>query len=111
MKRPIVTLFIFASLTLFATTAAAQAPTRKEPESRYVPGEIIVQFHAGTSNERIREIIGASGVDTAKVLGAPHSYLLKFSRDSSIDEFISGLRKYPEILYAHPNRIVALPVK
>lgn len=111
MKRFVVTIFIFASLTFFATTAAAQAPTRKEPESRYVPGEIIVQFHAGTSNERIREIIGASGVDAAQGLGAPHSYLLKFSRDSNIDELISGLRKYPEIMHAHPNRIVALPAK
>lgn len=107
MKSSVVTIFICASLTSFAATTAAQAPTCKE--SRYVPGEVIVQFHAGTSNERIREIIGASGVATAKVLGAPHSYLLRFSKDSSIEELISGLQKYPEILYAHPNRIVGLP--
>lgn len=111
MKISVVTICILAILTIFTTTAVAQAPTCTEPESRYVPGEVIVQFHAGTSNERIREVIGASGADTDKVLGAPFSYLLRFSKKSSIDELIFGLRKYPEILHAHPNRIVRPPLK
>lgn len=111
MRLSVVTICILASLTLFATMPVAQVPTCKEPEFRFVPGEIIVQFHSGTSSERIREIIGASGADTAKVLGAPHSYLLRFSKDSSMDELIVGLRKHPEIVHAHPNRIVVPPVK
>lgn len=76
--------------------------------SQYAPGEVIVQFRAGTSADRVGEIVNATGMRIDKSLGSPLVYLLRYSGEIPIDEMIQRLKSYPEVRNAEPNRVIRL---
>jgi hypothetical protein len=86
---------------------AQPLPKVVSPTRQYVPGEIIVQFHVGTTHERIHEIIAVAGARPKKDLGAL-TYLVSFSNGRTMDEFVASLRIYPEVQYAEPNWITRI---
>lgn len=65
-----------------------------------------MQFRAGTSKERINEIIAASGAMVEKDLGTPLAYLVRLTNEHPIHEFLARLRGYPEVLHAEPNWVI-----
>ena len=67
-----------------------------------------MQFRAGTSKERIHEVIAATGASVVKDLGTPLAYLVRFSDELPIDELLARLRGYPEVLHAEANRVIRI---
>jgi hypothetical protein len=88
-----------------AARAEPSAPSPAPAEAPAIPGEVLVQFRAGTSNARIEEILATAGARAVKSLGTPHAVLVRPSGGDSADELIVRLRKYPEVQFAEPNRI------
>ena len=78
------------------------------PARQHVPGEVIVQFHAGTSSVRIHEIVAAAGASVVRDLGTPFTCLVRFSSERPMDEIIVRLRGYSEVLNAEPNWLVRI---
>jgi hypothetical protein len=87
-----------------APPSAQPSPGVVSPARQHVPGEVIVQFRAGATHERIHEIIIATGSKIKNDLGAL-TYLVSFSNERPMDELIASLRVYPEVLHAEPNWI------
>lgn len=108
MRLTVATVCLFLAVSAFASTVWAQGSIEKESAPRYVPGEVIVQFRVGTSNERMHEIIHASGAIRHKLLGTPLIFLLRFSNESPLERNIVGLRTNPEVLNVHPNRNIRI---
>jgi hypothetical protein len=105
-----------ALLAVGSITASCvqQAPPNAQPLSeivsparQHIPGEVIVQFRVGTTNERIHEIIAVAGARIKKDLGV-FVYLVSFSNERPVDELVASLRVYPEVLYAEPNWITQI---
>jgi len=83
------------------------SPGVASPARQHVPGEVIVQFRAGATQERIHAIIIATGARIKKNLGTL-TYLLSFSSERSMDELVASLRVYPEVLHAEPNWVTRI---
>jgi hypothetical protein len=73
--------------------------------AQHVPGEVIVQFRAGTTPNRIGAILEATNTRIKKELGMPLNYLLGFSEDISVEEMTQRLKRFPEVQHAEPNRV------
>jgi len=106
---------LVAVVSLVANACVQQAPpstgSSREailPPRQHVPGEVIVQFRAGTSGERIHEIVVAIGASVEKDLGTPLVYLMRFSGERPVDEIVARLRSYPEVLHAEVNRVIRI---
>ena len=69
----------------------------------YVPGEIMVKFHAGTSQETIQEIMKELHLETIRVVSKPDLYLMKIVDGSSVESVLERLHNYKEVKYAEPN--------
>lgn len=88
-------------------TSAQPSPGAVSPARQPVPGEVIVQFRAGATHERIHEIILAAGAMIKKELGT-RIYLVSFSNARPMDELVASLRAYPEVLHAEPNWVTRI---
>jgi len=85
----------------------SQAGNTKAISPEVRPGEIIIKFKAGVSEQRIREIARKEGLEVVKIVSPPSVYLFK-SRETSqalLNRRITDLKKYAEIEYAEPNYI------
>ena len=69
----------------------------------YVPGEIMIKFHAGTSEKAIQEIMRELHLETIRIVSKPDLHLMKILDGSSVESVLERLRKYEEVKYAEPN--------
>ncbi|HCU52946.1 MAG TPA: hypothetical protein DIC36_01215 [Gammaproteobacteria bacterium] len=71
----------------------------------YAPGELLVQFRAETTHERMLEILTVNELLIERELGMTNAFLVKTADSRPIPEIIVRLRKYPEVESAEPNRL------
>jgi hypothetical protein len=69
----------------------------------YVPGEIMVKFHAGTSQKTIQEITRELHLEIIRIVSKPDLYLMKILDGSSVEGVLKRLHNYKEVKYAEPN--------
>jgi hypothetical protein len=69
----------------------------------YVPGEILVKFHDGTSAKAIQAIKRDLHLETIRVVSKPNLYLMKILNGSSVENVMVRLRGYEEVKYSEPN--------
>lgn len=83
---------------------APQPPRPPEPE--FVPGQLVVTFRVGVSEQRVREI--ARGQD-AEIIGAIprlRTYVLRLPAGISPLQAAERFRRIPEVQAADPNYIL-----
>jgi serine protease len=79
--------------------AAAQAARR---DGTYLPGEVIVRYHAGTTSAAQARLEAATGTHTLAALPGG-SKRLEVHDGQSVTETVSELRRDPNVAYAVPN--------
>ncbi len=74
-------------------------------EQEYVPGEILVKFKPGISEEKIAMI--NAGNETQAVYASPHAGFkkLKIPKTKTVEEMVEIYSKNPNVEYAVPNAI------
>ncbi len=82
------------------------ASATKNMTARYVPGEVLVKFKAGTSIVSMNKLHGALGA--AKIRDIKHLGIqrIKLPEDVKVEEAAQIYRKDPNVEFAEPNYIV-----
>jgi len=80
------------------------SPTDGEIKN-YVPGEILVKFRDGTTDQTKEAIQKEVHLETIRIVSKPNLYLLKILDDFPVESVIERLRKFKEVKYAEPNYI------
>ena len=71
----------------------------------YVPGEILVKFRDGTTDQAKEAIQRKVHLDTIRIISKPNLYLMKILDGSSVESVMERLGKFKEVKYAEPNYI------
>jgi serine protease len=90
---------IAATLLASPEPAAAQAARR---DGTYLPGEVIVRYHAGTAPATQARVESATSTRTVAALPGG-SKRLEVQDARSVTETVSELRRNPDVAYAVPN--------
>jgi len=80
------------------------SPTDGEIKN-YVPGEILVKFRDGTTDQTKEAIQKEVHLETIRIVSKPNLYLLKILDDFPVESVIERLRKFKEVKYAEPHYI------
>jgi Fervidolysin N-terminal prodomain len=80
------------------------SPAGGETKS-YVPGEILVKFRDGTTDQTKESTQKEVHLETIRIVSKPNLYLLKILDGSSVESVIERLGKFKEVNYAEPNYI------
>ena len=71
----------------------------------YVPGEILVKFRDGTTDQTKKAIQKEVHLETIRLISKPNLYLMKILDGSSVERVLERLVKFKEVKYAEPNYI------
>jgi hypothetical protein len=71
----------------------------------YVPGEILVKFQDGTTDQTKEAIQKEVHLETIRIVSKPNLYLMKILDGSSVERVLERLGKFKEVHYAEPNYI------
>ena len=71
----------------------------------YVPGEILVKFRDGTTDQAKEAIQKEVHLETIRLISKPNLYLMKILDGSSVESVLERLGKLKEVKYAEPNYI------
>ena len=71
----------------------------------YVPGEILVKFRDGTTDQAKEAIQRKVHLDTIRIISKPNLYLMKILDGSSVESVMERLRNYEDVQYSEPNYI------
>ena len=69
----------------------------------FTPGQVLVKFKKGTTQQVVDEIQQELGLETVKVVSQPSLYLMKAKKDVSLEEMVKRLQRFEAVLYAEPN--------
>jgi hypothetical protein len=75
----------------------------KTAESAVVPDQVVVKFREGTDGQTIVHIQREVGLQMLKVISPPNLVLMRIEGGSSVEDVVSRLKAYPEVLYSEPN--------
>jgi len=78
----------------------------KQP--RFVPGEVLVKFKDGVTQEGIEDIQEKYGLSLIKRLGGTGVYRFKIPPDSTVQGVVQALHSDPRVEYAEPNYIMSI---
>ncbi len=70
---------------------------------KYVPGEIIVQFNPGVSEDMVRKINRGNGTSVLSVSKRGKFKRLRVPRNKTVEEMVAIYSKNPNVDYAEPN--------
>lgn len=109
----LVILALVAMLLPGQQVAQAQSPTAEAAaDAPYVPGEVVVMFKPGKSQQayaaQAQALAGRAGLQVARV-GGRGSALLRADPEADVNALAASLQGQPEVLFAEPNYIYALP--
>lgn len=94
----------FCVLSFVALSAAlAVAMSRKPPEPAYVPGQVILKFHEGVSQDRSARIVAMEGCRIKTVLKRTGLHLVLLPEGVGVEDAVERFLEYPEVLSAEPN--------
>ena len=71
----------------------------------YVPGEILVKFRDGTTDQMKEALQKQVHLQTIRIISKPNLYLMKILDGSSVESVMERLGKFKEVKYAEPNYI------
>ena len=71
----------------------------------YVPGEILVKFMDGTTDQAKEAIQRKVHLETIRLISKPNLYLMKILDGSSVESVMERLGKFKEVKHAEPNYI------
>jgi hypothetical protein len=71
----------------------------------YVPGEILVKFRDGTTDQKREALKKEVHLETIRIISKPNLYLMKILDGSSVESVMERLGKFKEVKYAEPNYI------
>ena len=71
----------------------------------YVPGEILVKFQDGTTDQTKKAIQKEVHLETIRIVSKPNLYLMKILDGSPVARVIERLRTFKGVQYAEPNYI------
>ena len=71
----------------------------------YVPGEILVKFRDGTTDQMKEALKKEVHLETIRIISKPNLYLMKILDDSSVESVMKRLRYYEDVQYSEPNYI------
>ena len=71
----------------------------------YVPGEILVKFRDGTTDQAKEAIQRKVHLETIRLISKPNLYLMKILDGSSVESVMERLGKFKEVKHAEPNYI------
>ena len=75
---------------------------------RFVPGEIMVKFKEGVSEEKVHSIISQKEATVIRFMDKIGVYLLKLKKNQSVEDAVEEFSALPEIEYAEPNYIITI---
>jgi len=70
-----------------------------------VPGEALVQFRTGTTQQQAKELIAKAGGSIQERIDPQQIYVVRFPSSVSLKEILVRLRQIPEVVVAEPNGI------
>ena len=73
--------------------------------NNYVPGEILVKFRDGTTDQMKEALQKEVPLETIRIISKPNLYLMKILDGSSVESVMERLGKFKEVKYAEPNYI------
>jgi hypothetical protein len=88
----------------------ASGMAQKPAEPQFVPGQVLVKFNEGVSEDRIEEIVRAEGGQVKDIIGRTGVYLITIPEKVDTREAVNRFSARPEVLYAEPN-YRALPLE
>ena len=71
----------------------------------YVPGEILVKFRDGTTDQAKEALQKEVHLETIRIISKPNLYLMKILDDSSVESVMKRLRYYEDVQYSEPNYV------
>ena len=71
----------------------------------YVPGEILVKFQDGTTDQTKEAIQKEVHLETIRIVSKPNLYLMRILDGSPVETVMERLGKFKEVKYAEPNYI------
>ena len=69
----------------------------------YVPGEILVKFRDGTTDQMKEALQKEVHLKTIRIISKPNLYLMKILDGSSVESVMERLRNYEGVQYSEPN--------
>ncbi len=95
--------FFCVLLLTAALAASGQSMSRKPPEPAYVPGQVILKFHEGVSQDRSARIVAMEGCRIKTVLRRTGLHLVLLPEGLEVEDAVERFLGYPEVLSAEPN--------
>ena len=71
----------------------------------YIPGEILVKFRDGTTDQTKEAIQKEVHLETIRIVSKPNLYLMRILDGSPVETVMGRLHKFKEVKYAEPNYI------
>jgi hypothetical protein len=71
----------------------------------YIPGEILVKFRDGTTDQTKEAIQKKVHLETIRIVSKPNLYLMRILDGSPVEGVMERLSKFKEVKYAEPNYI------
>ena len=94
-----------ATLIAVAALLPASASAAPQPKPAYVPGQVIVGFHDGTSSSDRHAARAAVSADEKRAIPRVGAQLVQLPAGASVQAAASELRSQPGVSYAEPNWI------
>ena len=95
-------MFSCVSLIIAAVTSLSWGFSHKPPEPAFVPGRVIVKFHAEVSPDRITSIVEQEGGTVKSVLASTGVHIIVLPEDADVSDAVDRFTAYPEVQYAEP---------
>ena len=100
MARKLIGVLALALAAAVPATATAEFEPRMSGQ-RFVPGEALVRYSAGTDAPERRDARAAAAVGFEQSLGLPRTQVVKFT--GSVRDAVARLEDQPGVAYAQPN--------
>jgi hypothetical protein len=71
----------------------------------YIPGEILVKFRDGTTDQTKAAIQREVHLETIRIVSKPNLYLMRILDGSPVEGVMERLSKFKEVKYVEPNYI------
>jgi hypothetical protein len=72
---------------------------------QYRPGEVLVKFKDGTSNEIIKAIQNKLNLITINVIPRINVYQMKIQNRTPVEEVVKSLQSFREVEFSEPNYV------
>jgi len=90
-------------MLVFSAGSNSWAMSKKQEKPEYAPGEVLVAFNDGVSQDRIEQIVAGESATVRKIIGNGAVHLIVLPDDLEVMAAVERFSVYPEVKYAEPN--------